>query len=365
MPDEPIDPTNIEEMQRLVGEAGHSWRVREPMFSEREFQARLGVLPEPSPTEPEIVARTEAMLREAPHARDLRYLEQVLELQPIWPFLVPAVWDWRDHGIIGDVTDQENCGSCVSFAVAGLVTSMAAKEHGTHNLRLSEAELHFCSSHGATCGGWWPDQALQVVKDEGVVVESAFDYDSAFDTPRQFDADNLWVPHCRGVGDRTYDTWKISDFSVVDDVPNLPLRKAYLHNTGPMVASFDVYWDFNSYGGGVYKHTWGDYRGGHCVLVVGYDDDDSSWICRNSWGAGFGGSAQADGTGGGYFKIGYGECKFDDNHMYGATGTQPPPLRWIVDITKYLLYRARLNPGDPIERILDLRKEELQRIERR
>jgi hypothetical protein len=21
---------------------------------------------------------------------------------------------------------------------------------------LSEADLHFCSSHGANCGGWWP-----------------------------------------------------------------------------------------------------------------------------------------------------------------------------------------------------------------
>ena len=28
--------------------------------------------------------------------------------------------------------------------------------------------------------------------------------------------------------------------------------------------------------------------GGHCVLVVGYDDTQNRFICRNSWGTGWG-----------------------------------------------------------------------------
>jgi len=352
-----MEPMDVSRVQRMVEDAGHTWRVREPMFSEREFQARLGVIQEPSPTEPEIVAETKRLMydRELPYAYELDYLREIVKAKFPDIFITLNRWDWRDHGIIGDVRDQETCGSCVSFAVTGLVGAMAAKEHGVQNLHLSEAELHFCSSHGASCGGWWNDQALQVVKDDGVVTNDVFDYDTAFDNPPQWDG-NLWRPHCRNVGDRTYVAWKISDFQAVDDHDSLPIRKTYLRTVGPLVASFDVYMDFNYYGGGVYKHTTGDYRGGHAVLVVGYDDNDESWIVRNSWGTTFGGSAHSDGTGAGYFKIGYGECNFDTYTMYGCTGTLPPRSEWLRKIIDHLILipRYKFDPGGPVERIVNL-----------
>lgn len=67
-----------------------------------------------------------------------------------------------------------------------------------------------------------------------------------------------------------------------------------------MVAGFDVYADFLAYGGGVYRHVSGDPVGGHGVEVVGYDDTQQCWICKNSWGPRFGIN--------GFFQIGYGEC---------------------------------------------------------
>jgi hypothetical protein len=39
-----------------------------------------------------------------------------------------------------------------------------------------------------------------------------------------------------------------------------------------------------SYGTGVYKHTTGEYLGGHAVSLIGYDDAKRAWIIRNSWG---------------------------------------------------------------------------------
>jgi C1A family cysteine protease len=39
------------------------------------------------------------------------------------------------------------------------------------------------------------------------------------------------------------------------------------------------------------------------VSVVGYDDATGCWICKNSWGAGFGE--------GGFFRIAYGNCGID------------------------------------------------------
>ena len=40
-------------------------------------------------------------------------------------------------------------------------------------------------------------------------------------------------------------------------------------------------------------------RGGHAILLMGFDDNHEYWICKNSWGTGWGEN--------GYFRIKYGE----------------------------------------------------------
>ena len=76
--------------------------------------------------------------------------------------------------------------------------------------------------------------------------------------------------------------------------------------SGPVSAQFMVYQDFvdffnnpaNRYS--AYHENGTRLHGvGHAVVIVGYDDATSSWLCKNSWG-----SAWADG---GYFRIGYGD----------------------------------------------------------
>ena len=80
--------------------------------------------------------------------------------------------------------------------------------------------------------------------------------------------------------------------------------KANLVNNGPQITGMAVYDDFFSYKSGIYKHVAGDLAGYHCVNVIGYDDNEGCWICKNSWGTGWGES--------GFFKIAYGECGIDD-----------------------------------------------------
>ena len=55
--------------------------------------------------------------------------------------------------------------------------------------------------------------------------------------------------------------------------------------------------------GDVDDYVTGDAVGYHCILIVGYDDAEKAWICKNSWGTGWGDK--------GYFRIGYGECGID------------------------------------------------------
>ena len=71
---------------------------------------------------------------------------------------------------------------------------------------------------------------------------------------------------------------------------------------GTVIVAFDVYRDFDHYDSGVYEYAWGELRGGHAVLLVGYADVAGQYgggyfIVKNSWGTGFGE--------GGFFRIGY------------------------------------------------------------
>jgi hypothetical protein len=251
----------------------------------------------------------------------------------------PATFDWRDRSVIGPVTDQRYCGSCVSFATTGLVGAMAAIEHGG-GVHLSEADQHFCSAHGANCFGWNNGDALNEIKGRGVAADADFPYMTAFDNPPVGDPNDhgnhppLWAAHCHAVADRNGKAWRITDVTAWTGND----RKSYIANVGPLVCGFEVFEDFDNYHGGVYRHVMGASRGGHAVLVIGYSDTEQCWICRNSWGTGFGDPGRTDGTGGGFFKIGYGECSIDGEAFHGAHGVISPVAQAIVE--QHNLFRS-------------------------
>jgi C1A family cysteine protease len=203
------------------------------------------------------------------------------------PAFAPAV-DWRNHNgnHVTSVKDQRYCGSCVSFCCTALIESMASIEQG-QLLDLSEADSHFCSSHGASCGGWYADDCLEQIKTRGVLPDAQAPYMAAFDNPPQNDPNppHYWIPHCHDIPNRVDFAVKITSHA---DLNSITDRKNYLSNVGPCSASFDVYDDFYSYGNGVYHHVTGPYVGGHCVEVIGYSEAEQCWICKNSWGTGFG-----------------------------------------------------------------------------
>lgn len=202
---------------------------------------------------------------------------------------------------------------------------MVAIEQGGGSVHLPEADSHFCSSHGANCGGWNNGDCLGQIKSRGVVSDANYPYMTAFDNPPVGDPndipDHLWIAHCRTmIPDRVRKIYKINDISAWtgDD------RKTYIANVGPLVCGFTVYQDFDNYNGGIYRHVTGNVRGGHAVLVIGYSDTEGCRICRNSWGDGFGGPPHADGTGGGFFKIAYGDSNIDGEAFHGAQGVITP-----------------------------------------
>lgn len=207
----------------------------------------------------------------------------------------PASFDWRNAGgknYITPIRDQGGCGSCVAFGSTATVegTLRVQRNDPTLAVDLSEADLFFCiaASQGRNCGnGWWVGPALDGYKNEGVPDEPCFPY-AGHDQA------------CTRCADWQSRVTKISAWHTVADVAGM---KTWLSTRGPLSTCFTVYNDFFSYKSGVYKHVTGGIAGGHCVCVVGYDDTQGCWICKNSWGTGWGES--------GFFRIAYGDCGID------------------------------------------------------
>ena len=220
--------------------------------------------------------------------------------------------DWRNKNgnHITPVANQGGCGACVSFGCSALIESMAHIESGIW-IDLSEADSHFCSSHGANCNGWWPDQCLDEAKARGISDDACFPYASAFP------GGNIWggPPACAPCGDRNARAVKIGSRHQLVDPTSV---KNHLTSIGPVVGCFSVYDDFFNYSGGVYHHVSGNLAGGHCVLIVGYSEAEQCWLIKNSWDVTWGV--------GGFGKIAYADMLFNGSFfpMYGATGVALP-----------------------------------------
>ncbi len=206
----------------------------------------------------------------------------------------PSSFDVRNVGGVNydtAIKDQGGCGSCVAFGVAATMEVVFRYSRRTTTaLDLSEAHLFYVHgrSEGRNCSnGWWPDRALPHAQNSGVAFEDMYPY-TAGDQDGTTRLNAGWVNRLA----------KVTEWANISG--NAALMKERISTYGAVTACLNIYQDFFSYRTGVYRHVTGTLAGGHCVTLIGYDDAQSCWIGRNSWGAGWGD--------GGYFRIAYGEC---------------------------------------------------------
>jgi C1A family cysteine protease len=290
-------PTNpaldLGKLRSDLEKSGAPWQMAYTSMTaltEEERVVRLGVPLPPNPDELEKAGQAAAAAA-----------------QGISGIGTPASFDLRNvngSNYSTPVEDQGGCGSCVAFGVVATLEGVTRYTRGTPNLPVdfSEAHLFYCygKAAGASCGsGWLPEPALDAAKNSGIAFADYFPY-TAGDQACAVNAD--WPNH----------RVKVTDWQ--STTSNVALMKYDISTYGSITACFFVYQDFASYGGGVYKHVSGALAGGHCVCLVGYDDSQGCWIAKNSWGTGWG-------EGGGYFRIGYGECAIETWHTCGVLGT--------------------------------------------
>jgi len=189
----------------------------------------------------------------------------------------PSSYDARNDGIVTLAKDQGSCGSCWSFASVGALESHILKKYAVGPYDLSEQQILNCNTYGYSCSGGSSD-APRYWESTGPITEACYPYTATKETCSYSCTEMAY--RVTGWHTVTQSEWYFKDSC---------------YNEGPSYWRFQVYSDFaDQYGhgfwydagpGDVYTNASGTYQGGHAVLLIGWDDTKSAYLCKNSWGA--------------------------------------------------------------------------------
>jgi len=276
---EKSEEEKIAEINKMIEEKGYHWTAGKTSvsgLSAEEKKKLRGFIPPP---------------------------EELLQTIPM--FIPPMVtapmdvsdpyFDWRGQGGTTPAKSQGGCGSCWAFAAVGQLEGHLRIYDGRIE-DLSEQQAIECNTYGSDCDGGWVGAAYEVFEIPGAVHETCMPYQARDDLP-------CIQSQCQVIG-------RIATYEYVPNSIN-SIKEAL--QTGPVATSMAAVDNFNNYTGGCYDFDTSEPIN-HAVLIVGWDDfacdGQGAWICKNSWGTGWG----IDG----FFYIRYGAC-FIGNYSYQIT----------------------------------------------
>ena len=180
--------------------------------------------------------------------------------------------DWRLHGVVNPIKNQNQCGSCWAFSAISSIESAYAISYNTL-YDLSEQQLVDCSdAYGNEgCNGGLMDDAFTYAEKNRICLESDYNYIGEKDTCRK----------CKG-------------FVSVKSFQDIPLNQEKMLFDAVSIQPVSVaieadQLDFQFYKSGIFDGICGDNLD-HGVVIVGYGIDKNVpfWIVRNSWGSSWG-----------------------------------------------------------------------------
>jgi C1A family cysteine protease len=227
----------------------------------------------------------------------------------------PARFDWREHGILTRVQDQNlgiSCGACYAFAGLGNFESRIQIDGGG-SFDFSENNIKECEPNKYKCvgGNYWV--VANQLSTRGAVLETCDPYSG----------------YLTGCNETCPSVKTLLGWTVISErwIPSPEELKGHIMNDGPVFAAINAghgdpwYNEFWNYNGGYTLYFDGIGAVNHAVLIVGWDDSLShiggkgAWIAKNSWGTGWGGPC-GYGTEDGYMTIAYGSANIGQGASY-------------------------------------------------
>lgn len=184
---------------------------------------------------------------------------------------------------------QGSQGSCVGWATAFAYKTFHEKVERKWSLNqenhLFSPAYVYNQINGGRDGGSSIATALQLIKTQGVASLATMPYNSR---------DYRTQPSQKAR--REASQYRAASWSRIN-TQSLSEMKKILAGKNGIVIGMKIYENFYRYRGGIYSGASGGYRGGHAMLIVGYDDSNQTFKIQNSWGTWWGE--------GGYLRIRY------------------------------------------------------------
>ena len=240
---------------------------------------------------------------------------------------LPKIIDWREKGVVTNIKNQMNCGSCWAFSAIATVESAIAIKTG--NLyELSEQQLVSCAGikyGNFGCNGGMYTGAWSYLETTNPCTESSYPYTSGIFN-NIYNTSDVQLS-CNKKCD--YINYKVSNYVIVKPNSNSNLLNAL--SIGPVSIAIEADTKtFQLYKSGIYT----DYVGcnsnskknginsepniDHAVVLVGYNMNEQYYILRNSWDTTWGEN--------GYMYIKYGS----EYGLYGICGVLYQPMYPII-----------------------------------
>jgi hypothetical protein len=196
-----------------------------------------------------------------------------------------ATWDWRNVGGINWMTPVTNqmCGDCWAHATLGSMEVRLRWQKGGalgYQLPINLAERYavMCGPH-QSCSAYNIPGLLNYIQSDGVADEPCLPYDGAL----------TCADRCTNWNVRVYKVTSYGTYNAGAGFINNVMTSCEAF--GPIPVWMTVYSDFYGYAGGIYvKSPGATEEGGHFVNIVGWGSSGGVdyWICKNSWGTGWG-----------------------------------------------------------------------------